>query len=644
VPDLSGEQSASAAGDAVNARLVRLFSRKVGSGSATWQLESEPLAISAGIPEAGASRQLSGQALTGSQGSLGRQNSRTPTSQALTAGQGAAVSEIGIGYQFPTEGIASAVAISTVSTFECLSLYWKPVNGLAARRCLVRYKPTSSLTWIEGHVAQPFDSRLTTGDYATTAARQNEYRGSIVGLSPDTTYDVEMYVEGHGEKRAVQATTWSETFPIGATVTVSANQDFTLNITTGGTETGYRLYNFTNDATIGVAHLQAHCIDIATTARYVIIRGAILTGATLHGIMVRTTADAGTKPLVVIENCDISDWGSLNGPTWGRNCDSAVGTPNTSTHFTERIVVQNNRLHHPFTDSNSWVETNANGTAHPEGPQAVTIYRPTKQIVLRYNSVYSDDEHMFNDAFGSPANNFSHTGFPNADSDIYINDISHCWDDGIESEGANCNVRLWGNRFDKVFNYIANAATSIGPLYVWRSVGLRTRDRVGTDYAQGTANKNRHIDTAGAGGVLFGGGWSYWYHNTWVRAGIAAAQEGVDSAMVSDSYRNTVCKNNLLTAWSRAIVNGTDASNTWNYNVTQGSVAVASGQMLNSWLGPVVYDTAHASGPYTLSTGSVGYRVGEVIPNFTGTFAGALPDVGAIERGQTAPRFGYLQP
>jgi hypothetical protein len=424
---------------------------------------------------------------------------------------------------------------------------------------------------------------------------------------------------------------------------VSADQNVPLSITTGGTETAYRLYNFTNDATIGVAHLQAHCIDIATTARYVIIRGAILTGATLHGIMVRTTADAGTKPLVVIENCDISDWGSLNGPTWGRNCDSAVGTPNTSTHFTERIVVQNNRLHHPFTDSNSWVETNANGTAHPEGPQAVTVYRPTKQIVLRYNSVYSDDDHMFNDAFGSPANNFSHTGFPCADSDIYSNDISYCWDDGVEAEGGNTNVRVWGNRFDKVFNHIATAATSLGPLYVWRNVGLRTRDRVGTNFALGTANKNRYIDTL-TGGFLWGGGWCYWYHNTWVRAGTVAAPEGVHSAMVSDDYRNTVCKNNLLTAWSRAIVNGTDASNTWNYNVTQGSVAVASGQMLNSWVGPVVYDTLHASGPYTLSTGSVGYRVGEVIPNFTGTFAGALPDVGAIERGQTAPRFGYLQP
>jgi hypothetical protein len=88
VPDLTGEQSASEAGDAVNSRLVRLFSRKVGGGSASWALEGEQLAISAGIPEAGASRQLTGQALTGSQGALGRQNTREQGGQVTTSSAG----------------------------------------------------------------------------------------------------------------------------------------------------------------------------------------------------------------------------------------------------------------------------------------------------------------------------------------------------------------------------------------------------------------------------------------------------------------------------------------------------------------------------------------------------------------------------
>ena len=41
--------------------------------------------------------------------------------------------------------------------------------------------------------------------------------------------------------------------------------------------------------------------------------------------------------------------------------------------------------------------------------------------------------------------NFSTTGFPDADSDIYGNSIQNTWDDGIEAEGGNNNVRIWGN-------------------------------------------------------------------------------------------------------------------------------------------------------------------------------------------------------
>ena len=41
--------------------------------------------------------------------------------------------------------------------------------------------------------------------------------------------------------------------------------------------------------------------------------------------------------------------------------------------------------------------------------------------------------------------NFSSVGFPHADTDIYGNIIMNCWDDGIESEGGNRNVRIWGN-------------------------------------------------------------------------------------------------------------------------------------------------------------------------------------------------------
>ena len=69
--------------------------------------------------------------------------------------------------------------------------------------------------------------------------------------------------------------------------------------------------------------------------------------------------------------------------------------------------------------------------------------------MIRHNEIFSTDgSHYFNDGIGG-SDNFSTTGFPNADSDIYGNEISHVWDDAIEAEGGNRNVRIWGNYMDR---------------------------------------------------------------------------------------------------------------------------------------------------------------------------------------------------
>ncbi len=89
--------------------------------------------------------------------------------------------------------------------------------------------------------------------------------------------------------------------------------------------------------------------------------------------------------------------------------------------------------------------------------------------VIRYNGCWSDEDHYFNDGMGAGYNG-GFRGFPGADSDIYGNYVANCWDDGIEAEGGTQNVRIWSNHVEEVVIPIANAATSIGPLYVWRNV------------------------------------------------------------------------------------------------------------------------------------------------------------------------------
>jgi len=84
-----------------------------------------------------------------------------------------------------------------VSTYECIGLYFKsPDLG----PCEVRFKQGDSSAWREGYPLV-FDPR------------DNEYRGSIVGLQPDTSYSVKITL--NGKSHDLVCKTRSDSFPIG---------------------------------------------------------------------------------------------------------------------------------------------------------------------------------------------------------------------------------------------------------------------------------------------------------------------------------------------------------------------------------------------------------------------------------------------
>ena len=56
------------------------------------------------------------------------------------------------------------------------------------------------------------------------------------------------------------------------------------------------------------------------------------------------------------------------------------------------------------------------------------------------------------------------------DSDIYGNSFSDCWDDAMEVERGDENVRVWGNYFTRIFKGISAGYVWKGPLYVWNNV------------------------------------------------------------------------------------------------------------------------------------------------------------------------------
>ena len=375
---------------------------------------------------------------------------------------------------------------SAVPTFECVGLYWKTPGAGADKVCEVSYRATGDRDW---RPALPlwFD------------ARNEEYRGSIVQLRPATAYEIALQLKGTTTRSSVQVRTWSEAFPVGLTVALPVRSGQTLTITESGSPEGYVVYApATNSASavIDVSNAADHCVVVK--ASWVILRGLTLRNPRIHGVLLGEGVHN-----VVIEECDISGWGRVMEDGWGKDYDSAIYSKSAAV---KRIIVQRNRIHHPRSNSNNWQQSRpAPGKrepSHPEGPQAVCLWDSEGNHVIRCNTVLSDDAHQYNDIFGA-GHNFSTRGFPNSDSDIYGNLLSHCWDDAIESEGANCNVRIWGNYITDAYVGVACASSSIGPFYVWRNITGTIRESPGKTSGAFLKTSDK-----------MGGGRIYVFHNT----------------------------------------------------------------------------------------------------------------------------------
>ena len=164
--------------------------------------------------------------------------------------------------------------------------------------------------------------------------------------------------------------------------------------------------------------------------------------------------------------------------------------------------------------------------------------------MIRYNTIRSTEDHGFNDGIGG-ASNFSFKGSPNRDSDIYGNIISNCWDDAIESEGANMNVRIWSNYIHHTFVHIATAATSMGPLYIFRNVFGESRishqDPSGGTMIK-TGMKDVEINGERVSTLL---GYRFIFHNT------ALQPNGALDVFSGHELHNAVSRNNIFYARGR---------------------------------------------------------------------------------------------
>jgi hypothetical protein len=242
--------------------------------------------------------------------------------------------------------------------------------------------------------------------------------------------------------------------------------------------------------------------------------------------------------------------------------------------------------------------------------------------VIYGNKVYSDSAHYFNDCIGGGENFAYNSGFPGPDSDIYDNSFSHGWDDAIETEGMNQNVRVYNNFIDLTYVAHGVSATSIGPLYVFRNITNRLQRSRDTNFNSGYWLKSQ-------GKIAFGGR-VYVYHNT-----MLTVQNDGGISDVGATLSNTISRNNILRSPTIAVKDRKgDPRTSCDYDLIDGAITTINPDHEKHAIYAVPqFDTKDPVTRRGLIAGSPGQDNGTLrIPNFNDQFKGKAPDMGAVEK------------
>jgi hypothetical protein len=547
---------------------------------------------------------------------------------------------------------AAAENARYVATYHSIGLYWSPPEGAEDNAAGVEFRKSGGGAWRRG-LAPWFDSR------------NREYRGSLVELEPGASYEIRLSLRS-GQSETLRARTWSERLRIQRTVRVpeGTTQLVIDAADSGDAEKGYVLFtaargrNVIDQQRAGPEEKPGSCVLIRQGVHHVIVRGLALRNCQRAGVLIerqfKPVLDAQTHDIVIEDN-EIAGWGGFDNHKPGQGIpdnDAAVQCnyyrETEDAKRPDRIVIQRNVMRDPRHSSNPWIDA-AGARRHPMGPQGVLFSGCGTNHVIRYNEIYSRNGNFFMDGLGGDGN-FTEAGFPWADSDIYGNRISEVYDDAIEAEGANRNVRIWGNYLDRVFVAIGNAATSVGPLYVWRNVSYRM---AGMHQPAGDPDEEQRgpFVKAGSRHPTANGGRAYYFHNTVLQPPGARFGGGAGWGIQNSGGRlyNLVSRNNIWQIHKAEQVHGRRKFASLSLDGDRGPVdadydlyngplwKAGSGAERHGWKGTPRYAAARP-GDFSLQRGSRGWQEAERLPNFNDRYE--RPDVGAQQSGAPLLRFG----
>src|SRR3990167_6681558 len=523
------------------------------------------------------------------------------------------------------------------STFKSISVYAPYVSGSPT----LEYKKTSSSTWLPA--------------YPPYVDGTSEIRGSIVGLTPNTPYDVRLTVGGIVYTGAISTKNDQLSFGTGNTYYVAT--------------TGSDSNSGTSAAPFKTIQKAANTVVAGDTVK-------IKTGTYVEKVTVSKSGTSG-NPISFANNGDGEV--IISG---GSSCASSNLTNNfliesqnyvrisglTAKNASEAAIRINGGGNH-IIDNNKILDWNCAdledqlraGVAAWNGAKNLwvlsnTISRTAKNTLMgdgfwtKNTGDSTGGGHIIAkntiigayDAVGGEPEDTTYGGV-HKDADIYENTVTNCNDDGIQPEGGNTNVRVWDKKITSCMLGVGMAPTKKGPLYVFRNVIVDSRPRW----------------TAGQGMFKLGDyttGRIYVFHNSYY------STNGADGFKQSNTQLgNMVSRNNSVYSSRYAIettshnglpmdfnydllyTSATSRFVKWNNNNDYTDLAKfqATGQETRGIQANPKYVNP-SGGDLTLQSGAPGIDKGQVLPNFNDAnsawaYTGTAPDMGAFEAGGATP-------
>lgn len=518
--------------------------------------------------------------------------------------------------------------IRVVPTFNSAGIYWMPDGEISGEKAEIYFSETGQSKWHQG-----LDLH-----YLVCADGTFEFRGSLVRLKSGIEYKIRLFHNGMNDSLIFK--TWNENFKIKKEIRLNTHMG-TFETNEGGNATdGYVVYVPENESCSVIDGDGTMDVGINVRHNWVIIRGWKIRNVKNYGIRLHPT-----QKHVVIEKCEISRWGHNTGQRFAKAKESnAIHLLGNETRSASHIIIQDNYFLRPNCDTNNWGEASDITKAgnHPNGSQPIWLENTGGEIVIRYNTIKGDSEHYYNDGMGE-WRNFGPYGFPNRDSDIHNNYISHVWDNAIECEGGNINVRIYENFTDSTYAHMGLSNITLGPIYIFNNVS-NVGHKFPGDSKEAVflkiGNKLKYDKTTNQSWPARG--IAYVFNNTILQPLIHGKNNGIGKfATGTGPGEGVVYLNNIMHMSGNngdnfgilPLQNNSLAKN----NLYFGGVLDTLADTSNIYAKPV-YDT-HNDG-WFLKIGSTGYAQGIFIPNFSEGDGGLLPDIGAYQTGKPELVFG----